>query len=577
MSAPQTLIYGPRFGRRRLGLLVAVFLGAIQEGWIAWPRLTHPLSGPWLPTIGPKSAPTAEAIVLAGVLIFLIAIARNVPKLKIGPSGLTIAYALRSVSARWEDLGEFTASQVQTAPDGRLGDVSSAAAAWDRTSGKRKAKKFVIPDIFDTSMKDILAEIQTAFSDPAVCPKPPVFKFQTVPDVLFGDSGFKWPWMTIFLLTAFVGCYLMEVHFGLPPDSAAASPSYETTIAMGGVNRPLVFAGEWYRLLTAAFLHLGIAHLLANAIVFVVAGYCLERMLGSAWVLGIFFAGAAAGSALNLITASSILVMVGASGGIMAMLACLLVLSYRLPADKRRARLQRWLRIILIGSLVPTAAASASMQVSYSDHLGGAILGLMVGLLLRCYWIQGARWSRFSRGAEAFAIAAAMILAGSGCFAAVRYPAYADYFARKMPRAMMPQTDADLVANADVWVASYPRDARAHLYEAQKNLAERHPARALREIQTAMSMMMSHDPLTPPRWLTFALYLKTFALLSTGDAVGAKRTAAMACRQSAEAELIPAARMALSDAGLCATLTRRPPQAVVPASLPKSSRPISPR
>src|SRR6185436_12371087 len=95
-----------------------------------------------------------------------------------------------------------------------------------------------------------------------------------------------------------------------------------TLFAVGGMNTMAVLeGGEWYRILSAALLHADAFHLVLNGLALGLAGYLLESLLGSAWLLGLFFIGAIGGSSMGLFVNPPNVVSVGASGAVMALLA----------------------------------------------------------------------------------------------------------------------------------------------------------------------------------------------------------------------------------------------------------------
>ena len=111
----------------------------------------------------------------------------------------------------------------------------------------------------------------------------------------------------------------------------------------GGVGRPggklfldgaLIGAaidvqGEWYRLVTAMFLHGSLLHLLFNMLALYWLGTIVEQALGTWRFLLIYFVSGIAGSAGALALSGPFEVTVGASGAIYGIMGALLVLEYR--------------------------------------------------------------------------------------------------------------------------------------------------------------------------------------------------------------------------------------------------------
>ena len=94
--------------------------------------------------------------------------------------------------------------------------------------------------------------------------------------------------------------------------------------------------GQWFRIVTAIFLHQDIVHLTLNGVVMFFAGLYLEKRIGHLWLLALFLAGGIAGAFMSLVLNPSNTSSVGASGAIMGMLAAILFASFA-AAGRREA------------------------------------------------------------------------------------------------------------------------------------------------------------------------------------------------------------------------------------------------
>ena len=74
-------------------------------------------------------------------------------------------------------------------------------------------------------------------------------------------------------------------------------------VEAGAVYGPLVAQGEWYRILTSAFLHLGLLHLAFNMYALYLFGPIVEQMYGHVEYLVIYLLCAAGGSVLTILLA----------------------------------------------------------------------------------------------------------------------------------------------------------------------------------------------------------------------------------------------------------------------------------
>src|SRR5205085_4444312 len=94
------------------------------------------------------------------------------------------------------------------------------------------------------------------------------------------------------------------------------------------LDGPQVANGGWWRLITAAFLHANLLHIVFNMFALWVIGGPVEHFLGRARFLGLYFAAGLAGSAGALLQAP-LAPTVGASGAIFGILGALLIIEYQ--------------------------------------------------------------------------------------------------------------------------------------------------------------------------------------------------------------------------------------------------------
>ena len=158
--------------------------------------------------------------------------------------------------------------------------------------------------------------------------------------------------------------------------------------------------GEWWRLITAAFLHLGPIHLGMNMLALWWLGGPLEEAIGSRRYVMLYLISGLAGSAGALI-ASPNNITVGASGAIFGIMGAMLVLQYQATGTLAGPALT----LIVIN----VAFSFAIANISIGGHIGGLVGGVLGGVAL----------SRFGRGHMAYgklglAGVAALALIGVG-------------------------------------------------------------------------------------------------------------------------------------------------------------------
>jgi membrane associated rhomboid family serine protease len=163
---------------------------------------------------------------------------------------------------------------------------------------------------------------------------------------------------------------------------------YMITAAQGGgINLPggklfsdwalqglAVSDGDWWRLVTAMFLHGSMLHLLFNMLALFWLGSIVEQALGTPRYLIVYFVSGVAGSAGALVFSSPFAVTVGASGAIFGVMGALLILEYRATGS-----LAGQAMMLIIFNLAITFAIPG---ISKGGHLGGLLGGILVTLSL---------------------------------------------------------------------------------------------------------------------------------------------------------------------------------------------------
>ncbi len=149
----------------------------------------------------------------------------------------------------------------------------------------------------------------------------------------------------------------------------------------GAVYAPSVMQGEYWRLLTAMFLHFDLQHLLFNMLCLLMLGDMLESAVGSIRYLLIYLLGGLGGNVLSLIVhlqAGSLAVSAGASGAIFAVVAACAYLAFR----KSRALAAVPTKRILLAAALMLAEGFTQSGIDNAAHIGGALTGLVLTAVL---------------------------------------------------------------------------------------------------------------------------------------------------------------------------------------------------
>jgi membrane associated rhomboid family serine protease len=137
---------------------------------------------------------------------------------------------------------------------------------------------------------------------------------------------------------------------------------------------PAVADGEYYRLLTSAFMHYGITHILFNMWALYVVGPPLEQLLGRLRFGALYGLSALGGSVLVFLISPLNSATAGASGAVFGLFAATFVVSRKLNLDVR------WVVGLIVLNVVITFAAPllGAGAISWQGHLGGLVTGALV-------------------------------------------------------------------------------------------------------------------------------------------------------------------------------------------------------
>ena len=149
-----------------------------------------------------------------------------------------------------------------------------------------------------------------------------------------------------------------------------------TLIKFGAFQKDLILGGEYYRLITSAFLHIGIFHLLFNCYALYVIGRQLESFLGKIKFLIIYLVSALCGSLMSMIFPISI--SAGASGAIFGLLGSLLYFGYNYRVYLGTVLKSQIIPLILINLIFGFMVSG----INNAAHIGGLIGGILITMSL---------------------------------------------------------------------------------------------------------------------------------------------------------------------------------------------------
>jgi len=187
------------------------------------------------------------------------------------------------------------------------------------------------------------------------------------------------PSVSVILLT--VNALLLLVTVGLDQGGLGSllHPNNQTLWLLGAKQTAWVFdLGEWWRLITANYLHGGIIHLFFNSMALATLGPLIEQAFGSRRLFVIYTLSGISGFLVSAwFSRESSVVSIGASGAIYGLLGFAVVYGRWRAGVGARAladQLTQWLLYGVFMFFIP--------GIDNMAHVGGLLLGAGLGLVL---------------------------------------------------------------------------------------------------------------------------------------------------------------------------------------------------
>ena len=196
----------------------------------------------------------------------------------------------------------------------------------------------------------------------------------------------KWLNINVILILVNILVWLIMCSRG---DTRSAQFMYEH----GALYPTDVLAGEWYRLISAMFLHFGAEHLISNMFMQYFLGDMLLRAL-SQWKFGLIYLLAGIGgnvtSLVMMLVTGDFAVAAGASGAIYGIVGALLWVVLRNGGKFESISVPR----MLLATALYIGYGFTTEGVDAWAHLGGALIGFLMAIVLyrRKVTVQIEQW-----------------------------------------------------------------------------------------------------------------------------------------------------------------------------------------
>jgi rhomboid protease GluP len=189
----------------------------------------------------------------------------------------------------------------------------------------------------------------------------------------------RFPWLTLLLVSLIVATYCLQVF----ADHSTPKRPYDPVLLGIGMKGEAVFSGQWWRLVSAIFVHIDLYHLLSNLCFLLLFGTIAESVFQRAGYLVLWFLTGIAGSMAQLVALSPQYYGFGASGVAFGLVGALWGAYFleRVPSPTFK---RRWVIVILLGffiilGLLPDWLQAHSFNAA---HLGGLLAGMIFGLVI---------------------------------------------------------------------------------------------------------------------------------------------------------------------------------------------------
>jgi rhomboid protease GluP len=191
-------------------------------------------------------------------------------------------------------------------------------------------------------------------------------------DGFFASARFT----TVVILLINAGLYVATALFSMRMTGGEGGfdVDSQTLFLFGAKARDYILAGQWWRLITAGFLHGGILHILMNSWVIFDLGATVEEIYGTSRFLVIYFVSTIGGFLASMWYSPAL--SVGASAALFGLIGAMIAAGMRSStplASAMRAHYTQWAIWGLAIGLLP------GFRTDNAAHIGGLAAGFVLG------------------------------------------------------------------------------------------------------------------------------------------------------------------------------------------------------
>ncbi|BDA65999.1 Rhomboid family protein [Calothrix sp. PCC 7716] len=263
-------------------------------------------------------------------------------------------------------------------------------ATAEQASGNYETARELFLNLINCEDVRIRTAVEWRLSQPSKAPLIPPLDKDVLEQIIIeikqearyiGKSQIKrQPKATFLIIGLNLVAFALLVRFG-------GSTNLYALYNLGALVPQQVLAGDWWRLLTATFLHFGWLHLIMNMVGLYYFGRVVEFILGVKQYLFVYLT-TGVGSMLT-VTLMYILgyspenFVVGASGSVMGLVGVSVAIFLRDWLKNRGSIASKKLQSFLLIILIQTVFDLTTPQISFVSHISGTIIGFLLGMILK--------------------------------------------------------------------------------------------------------------------------------------------------------------------------------------------------
>ncbi|NUG67446.1 rhomboid family intramembrane serine protease [Lactobacillus mellis] len=180
------------------------------------------------------------------------------------------------------------------------------------------------------------------------------------------------PWATYTILLIQVIVFGWEILQG-------GSENISALVAAGAKVNGLVAQGQWWRLITPIFVHIGWQHILINSLTLYFMGQQLEFLYGPLKFIGLYLLSGIGGNLMSFAFGSSASLSAGASTSLFGLFGLYVTLGL---IFRKNEVIRQWSQQFLLLIILNLGTDIFMGGIDIWGHIGGALTGCLLGFVI---------------------------------------------------------------------------------------------------------------------------------------------------------------------------------------------------